>query len=348
MSGVNLCDLYPWMPPAGGTVLHTHRQREIVALADPDRDGPCSGMAAFWYRQRRPIEGCKAAYAYDQTHVAMRFYRTSENVHVALQELSLSERVAIRTTGDELVTIRIMLAGLSRFMGSGYDPIDMQGPLVTVHPHHQDEVLQHDVAAGKQRVLTVIACPEMLRGELGWSLGDVAGPVLLPLTPAVEKIANELAGNRFDGARHETFVRARTLDLLCTLATEWDSAAPCESERLALTMRDRERIHALREMLEDTAHRPPSIAQLARQAGMNKSKLMRGFKQIFGETIADFCRRVRLEEARALLLADRLTIGEIAAAVGYQHQSSFTTAFSAHFGVPPKALLRGAPTRRAA
>jgi AraC-like DNA-binding protein len=220
----------------------------------------------------------------------------------------------------------------------------LQAPLVTIFDHALNEPLLHEIGSGPQQVVTMVACPRFLQRELGWTLGGTRTPVVLPLTQSIDRMAREVVQNRLIGARHGTFIHARALDLLCTLASEWDAAAASyEAEALGLTPRDRERIQSLRDKLESMAHHPPSMSQLARLAGMNKTKLMRGFKQMFGETIADFCRRLRLEEARSMLLAERLTIGEIAAAVGYQHQSSFTAAFSAHYGFPPKTLLRAVP-----
>src|SRR5262249_49196988 len=159
----------------------------------------------------------------------------------------------------------------------------------------------------QQRVVTLIACPDFLRRSLGWSFdNDNSAPMLLPLSAAIEKMARDIIQHPFVGPRHGTFIRARALDVLCTLASEWDEAAARDPEEQRLTLRDRERIHALREQLKAMAHHPPSMSHLSRLAGMNKTKLMRGFKQIFGETIADFCRRLRLEEAHALLQAQRL------------------------------------------
>jgi AraC-like DNA-binding protein len=333
--------LNPWQQVYGR--VHEQRQRFPLDLAAADE--VYDGTVRPWYPLRKAIDGCKHAFEYIPRGAGVgRVYRTADSLCVALSQLRLRERLSVRTKGDGLVTIRVVLTGRSRFSGGRVDPLDMDGPLVTVFRHTQDEPLLHEIAGGAQRVLTLVACPEFLQDELGWALDDMTSPVPLPLTPAVEKIARDVIQNRFDGARHETFVRARALDLLCTLATEWDSTAASDGETVVLTVHDRERIHRLRATLEEMAHRPPSIAQSARMAGMNKTKLMRGFKQLFGETIADFCRRMRLEEARKMLLAERRSIAEVAMAVGYQHQSSFTTAFSAHFGIPPKALLRTAGT----
>jgi AraC-like DNA-binding protein len=320
-----------------------HEQRQRFPLDLTSVEEVCDDALRAWYPLRKTVDGCKQAFEYSPCLTGLwRLYRTADALCVALSVLRLRERLSVRTRGDGLVTIRVVLTGHSRFSSDEVGPLDMNGPLVTVFRHTQDEPLLHEIAGGAQRVLTLVACPEFLQDELGWALDEMTSPVPLPLTPAVEKIARDMLQNRFDGARHETFVRARTLDLLCMLATEWDSAAPSDGEAVVLTVHDRERIHRLRATLEEMAHHPPSIAQSARMAGMNKTKLMRGFKQLFGETIADFCRRMRLEEARTMLLAERRSIAEIAMAVGYQHQSSFTTAFSAHFGIPPKALLRTA------
>lgn len=322
------------------------RQQTVRDLAECDENEPSLAQ----YRNRQRIPGCSLGFVYDASPVGYGLcsvYRVSSEIFIAFTEQQVEAPTQLCITGDGLVTIRIMLAGGTCFHGDRFEPIELQGAQVTVFYHRKDEELLHEVRPGLQRVVTLLACPDYLRRELGWSFdNDNSAPMRLPLSPSVENMARAVMQNPHAGARHATFVRARALDILCALAAEWDEAAardPEEGQRL--TVRDRERILVLREELKAMAHHPPSMSQLARHAGMNKTKLMRGFKQIFGETIADFCRRLRLEEARAMLLSEGLTIGEIAVAVGYQHQSSFTAAFSAHFGFPPKALQRGATMR---
>ena len=56
--------------------------------------------------------------------------------------------------------------------------------------------------------------------------------------------------------------------------------------------------------------------------------------------MADYCVAQRMRLAQSLLLQGRLTIGQVAEQVGYEHQSSFTAAFRGHAGMTPRDYQR--------
>ncbi|GEM_PF-3556724 len=85
---------------------------------------------------------------------------------------------------------------------------------------------------------------------------------------------------------------------------------------------------------------PLSLEQLARVAKTNESKLQRHFKQMFHQTVFEFITQARLQKAKALLEEGNLSINEVAKAVGYAHQSNFSTAFTKHFGYAPKSVFK--------
>lgn len=84
----------------------------------------------------------------------------------------------------------------------------------------------------------------------------------------------------------------------------------------------------------DLAH-APALGQLSQQVGMHPAHVARLFRFAFGETIGEYVRRRRVEEAdRALVGSDR-PLCEIAIASGFADQSHFTRVYRRHFGVSP-------------
>ncbi len=75
---------------------------------------------------------------------------------------------------------------------------------------------------------------------------------------------------------------------------------------------------------------------MARTIGMNETSLKRRFKAVFGETPFAFCLRSRMERALALLHEGRLPVSLVGEAVGYNHPTSFATAFRRHFKACPE------------
>jgi AraC family transcriptional regulator len=83
-----------------------------------------------------------------------------------------------------------------------------------------------------------------------------------------------------------------------------------------------------------------SIADLASTVGVGVTHFSNTFRQVTGVTPHRYVLRARLERACELLRMTSLSIGEIAAAVGFAGQSHFCTAFSREMGVTPSRYRR--------
>lgn len=88
---------------------------------------------------------------------------------------------------------------------------------------------------------------------------------------------------------------------------------------------------------------PMSIDALAEVAGMSATSFHRHFKAITLMTPVQYRMRLRLQEARKLLLAEPRSAGVVASAVGYDSQSQFTRDYKRLFGAPPLADTTRAP-----
>jgi AraC-like DNA-binding protein len=139
---------------------------------------------------------------------------------------------------------------------------------------------------------------------------------------------------------HWLYACAKANELLYVTLSNIGRFAPAEVGRLKLRGRDRRQLHAIRDALAGDFVTPPRLPLLARRAGMNYSKLCSGFRQLFGETTAEFVRRQRLEFAHELLRTSDLQVQQIARRAGYAHHGSFTAAFTRQFGYSPKSVGR--------
>lgn len=78
------------------------------------------------------------------------------------------------------------------------------------------------------------------------------------------------------------------------------------------------------------------VEDLARHVGMSPSSFHQHFKAMTGMTPIQYQRRVRLHEARKLILVDSLGVGEASYRVGYQSPSQFTKDYRHCFSRLPK------------
>lgn len=88
-------------------------------------------------------------------------------------------------------------------------------------------------------------------------------------------------------------------------------------------------------LLEDDRNFTPEISEIARECGMAPSTFRRRFARAMGSSPRDWALERRIRSARALLEDQTLSIGEIAAHLGYPDPFSFSKQFKAKEGLPP-------------
>ncbi|RWX78423.1 AraC family transcriptional regulator [Neorhizobium lilium] len=82
-------------------------------------------------------------------------------------------------------------------------------------------------------------------------------------------------------------------------------------------------------------HRPLRIEELAEVAGMSLSSFHHHFKAVTAMTPVQFQKKLRLHEARRLMLVEGLDVGTAGHRVGYQSPSQFSREYSRLYGMSP-------------
>jgi AraC-like DNA-binding protein len=157
----------------------------------------------------------------------------------------------------------------------------------------------------------------------------------------IHQATEALVSMNVEGELRALFVEAKTNELICLFLQALKSLEDASSTAVRLSKQDLANLHSARSILDTQYADAPTIIQLARKVGVNKQKLTRGFKYIFGLTVYDYLLSVRMARARTLLLETELSITQIALEVGYEYAGNFTTAFKRYFGVPPNVMRKG-------
>jgi AraC-like DNA-binding protein len=87
--------------------------------------------------------------------------------------------------------------------------------------------------------------------------------------------------------------------------------------------------------LKNNYTRPLSVNELAANAGMSKSAFHNHFKMMTSMTPLQFQKRLRLNEARRLMLTQNFDALTATFEVGYESPSQFSREYSRLFGAPP-------------
>ena len=102
---------------------------------------------------------------------------------------------------------------------------------------------------------------------------------------------------------------------------------------------DRQILRA-QQFIEANGHRPVTIEQLARRAGMSVRTFDRRFRSAVGETPTTYLQKLRVEKAKRLLESGTDTIEDIAEKVGYEDGRSFRRLFKTLTDLSPQAYRR--------
>ena len=99
------------------------------------------------------------------------------------------------------------------------------------------------------------------------------------------------------------------------------------------------KIKHAKEFLLSNLEAPPTLKDLAKQAGLNEYQLKVGFKEIYGNTVYGYLLDHKLDFARVKLDSGRFQVNEVAYQIGYTNPSHFIAAFKKKFGITPKKYL---------
>ena len=75
------------------------------------------------------------------------------------------------------------------------------------------------------------------------------------------------------------------------------------------------------------------IQQFASEVGVSRMQLYRKFNALTNMTVKEFVRSIRLKRAAQLLLEKKMTVTEIAYAVGFKDLSHFRKCFHREYGM---------------
>lgn len=153
-----------------------------------------------------------------------------------------------------------------------------------------------------------------------------------PLNPGLLYLAKSLLQTPYEDGLRLLHAEAKALELLCEIVHSLQSHDPRDRSS---EYESRRRLDIARRIVTTQFNPPPRIADIARKVRMSESKLKRSFKARFGTTLFRMMLDCRMRYALELLRSTDLAVRQVAYAVGYRHQTTFTAAFREQFGFLP-------------
>lgn len=162
----------------------------------------------------------------------------------------------------------------------------------------------------------------------------------LTFTPLINLRLHEILGCRFQGNRRRYYLESKVLELLVLGFEQLQCSGQTHQGRFPSGRNNHNEVLQAREILLGNMTSPPSLAELSRKVGMNKTTLNQSFRKTYGVSVFEYLRICRLEKSRDLLQSGTMSVTDVALEVGYSQQSSFTTEFTKYFGENPKCFLQ--------
>lgn len=131
--------------------------------------------------------------------------------------------------------------------------------------------------------------------------------------------------------------------LVCETMDAWQSGTLVAIGKWegSLDAAERRRLVTARALMETRYREKWTIDVLARACGLGRGRLIRGFRELYGRTVADVLADFRLSGAAVALRASDRPVSQIAFDAGYCSNAAFTRAFVRRFGMPPSRFRAG-------
>lgn len=156
------------------------------------------------------------------------------------------------------------------------------------------------------------------------------------ISPNIQRVIDQVLHCRYGGDLKRMFMLAKSIELLVLCADAYDAAAQ-RGEPFLKSKADKEKIIAVRDLINEKVTDPPSLSQIARSVGLNEYKLKRGFRETFQTTVFGYLAEQRLHLAHRYLLDTQKTAAEISFELGYATPQHFNNMFRKRFGRTPAA-----------
>jgi AraC-like DNA-binding protein len=299
----------------------------------------------------RHSQGTRLPIERSQGHGRWELYRLDHDLYVVTADCVYDTPRDEVVAGEGLIEFSLRLSGRLQLNLPGRpEPVDIESPRLLMLHLPMGMPITERVAANRRDAVVSLYCSPQYLGTLVERIGNCRLPVseaieahragkvwhhLSSLSPSLVYVAQSLIDSPYHHATRLLHAEAKALELLCELLREVDTV---EADAGAQVRNDStlRRLNLARRMLSCQFNPPPRISEVARAASMSKSTLKRAFSARFGISVSDYGKERRMQHALQLMRCQNLPVGEVSVAVGYRHQTSFTSAFRDFFGFLPR------------
>ena len=231
-------------------------------------------------------------------------------------ELVLNDSRSVFLTSGHIALTERFACGEYVYPGRSYEGIEL---FIDPETAQEDPVLRGcfdvDIPALRERY-----CPD--------------GKTLIAKAALPRDLLDRLQGtNGAEEAERLIGMKTGVIDLLARL--QHRRAEPESDRPVYYTRSQVEMARHIEAILAADLSASHTAREFAERCSVSESSIKNYFRGVFGQSIAQYTRQLRLRHAAELLASTELPISEVAAQVGYENQSKFSAVFRRIFGVSP-------------
>ena len=151
-------------------------------------------------------------------------------------------------------------------------------------------------------------------------------------TPEIRLVLQQLLDCPPERKLRKLYLEGKVLELLSLFC---DEAIGKQKNTKDISREDYRCLMKAREIIDNHFLHPLTIAQIAEQCFLSKTKLKQGFKICFNCTVYEYIVEKRMEMAYRLLQSGKYKVKDVVWMVGYTNASHFIDAFKKRYGVTP-------------
>ncbi|WP_321493651.1 AraC family transcriptional regulator [uncultured Desulfobacter sp.] len=160
------------------------------------------------------------------------------------------------------------------------------------------------------------------------------------MTAQMKTAVYQILNNPHKGRVGNIYLESKALELIALRLEQVFRTDGFPGRNSTIDPEETERIYRARDLLVENRQFPPSLRELAGQAGMSHTQLNKGFKAMFGCTVFEYLRKERLAYARMLMEENPADLTWIAYESGFCSSSHFAASFLKAYGIRPSAYRK--------
>ncbi len=147
----------------------------------------------------------------------------------------------------------------------------------------------------------------------------------------------ELFSREYNSGFDKIYLKNRTMEVINSIIEELHKD---ELKSNTLDNEDIKRVQKAKIIIDENFQENITIPILSKKIALNQTKLKKLFKELFGKTIHEYLKDLRLEKSFEYLKSNKYSIKEVALMSGYTNQGSFSYAFSNRYNCLPKDIQK--------